>query len=481
MDESRKENIQEEARRAKMIAVEKYNAGDLVGAKEFAVKAKNLDPKLFGVCRLNAVLNVHMAFEKKINGAVDWYGILSADPTEDLGKIYKHYTKTVMAIIRDRDDSIRYVEEAYKLMAAACRNLLREKLKQIYERKEAQPSSRVRFRKVEPPSRAAGHVTQLMGMNRPENKRKEPLSTDMPHLRQLRRISEKAGIRRDLALTRAAKTKTYQDSKNCDKAKRVKIADKEDPYVVDMSVPDPDFYHFDKDRMKNSFGDNQMWSVYDDYGMPRFYALVHKVVSREPFKLCISWINSKKNDELGPMKWIDSYYYKTSGNFSIGRRGNYTALNSFSHRVEWQKGAKGLVHIYPKKGNVWALYENWSPAWDISTSLEVMNKFEMVEVQQDFDDKVGVMVAPLVKLPGFHTVFRRHSTWRTYPRNELFRFSHQVASHLLTGEEDKNIPKGCLELDPAAMLPELLKVFTEEEMREVEDAVNKPKGVYKAV
>ncbi|EOA14536.1 hypothetical protein CARUB_v10027768mg [Capsella rubella] len=439
MDESRKENIQEEARRAKMIAVEKYNAGDLVGAKEFAVKAKNLDPKLFGVCRLNAVLNVHMAFEKKINGAVDWYGILSADPTEDLGKIYKHYTKTVMAIIRDRDDSIRYVEEAYKLMAAACRNLLREKLKQIYERKEAQPSSRVRFRKVEPPSRAAGHVTQLMGMNRPENKRKEPLSTDMPHLRQLRRISEKAGIRRDLALTR--------DSKNCDKAKRVKIADKEDPYVVDMSVPDPDFYHFDKDRMKNSFGDNQMWSVYDDYGMPRFYALVHKVVSREPFKLCISWINSKKNDELGPMKWIDSYYYKTSGNFSIGRR------------------------------NVWALYENWSPAWDISTSLEVMNKFEMVEVQQDFDDKVGVMVAPLVKLPGFHTVFRRHSTWRTYPRNELFRFSHQVASHLLTGEEDKNIPKGCLELDPAAMLPELLKVFTEEEMREVEDAVNKPKGV----
>ncbi|CAL9243002.1 unnamed protein product [Arabidopsis halleri] len=282
----------------------------------------------------------------------------------------------------------------------------------------------------------------------------------------------------------AAETNTLQDSKKCDAAKRVKIDESknttnmvnEDEYnMVVMSVPDADFYDFDKDRIQSSFGENQVWAAYDDYGMPRWYALVHRVVSQEPFKLCVSWLNGKKNGYVGSMKrWIDSGYYKTSGCFSIGKYSSNDSLNSFSHRVQWRICEKGLVHIYPRKGNIWALYENWSPSWDISTSVEEMNKYEMVEVLQDFDEESGVTVVPLVKLSGFKTLFRRHPSQRTYPRKELFRFSHQVAYQLLTSKEGENAPDGCLELDPAALTPELLKVLTEEEMREVENAVNKP-------
>ncbi|CAH8279152.1 unnamed protein product [Arabidopsis lyrata] len=176
------------------------------------------------------------------------------------------------------------------------------------------------------------------------------VKVEQPPLRvsgPLRRISEDAGIRRDsmeltpsmirstmmktgqciieLFLERldsaspqnnvGSATKVPQDSKKSNAAKRVKCESKntndvimEEEYdLMAMSVPDADFYNFEKDRVEASFGENQVWAAYDDYGMPRWYALVHKVVSQEPFKTCISWLDGKKNGYVGSMKkWIDS-------------------------------------------------------------------------------------------------------------------------------------------------------------------------------
>ncbi|PPD91482.1 hypothetical protein GOBAR_DD11561 [Gossypium barbadense] len=62
------------------------------------------------------------------------------------------------------------------------------------------------------------------------------------------------------------------------------------------------------------------------------------------------------------------------------------------------------------------------------------------------------------------TLFCRHSerskTW-VIPREELFHFSHQVPSYLVTGQEGLKFCKGCLKLDPVATPSELLQVFTE--------------------
>jgi len=73
-------------------------------------------------------------------------------------------------------------------------------------------------------------------------------------------------------------------------------------------------------------------------------------------------------------------------------------------------------------------------------------------------------VIPLLKVAGFKAVFHRHmdpKEVRRIPKGELFRFSHQVPSRLLTGEEGNNAPEGCHELDPAATPVDLLKVITE--------------------
>lgn len=246
-----------------------------------------------------------------------------------------------------------------------------------------------------------------------------------------------------------------------------KIADDTEEAVEPMTinVPDPDFHNFDMDRTENSFEDDQVWAAYDDDdGMPRFYARVHKVISLNPFKMRISWLNSRSNRELGPMDWIGSGFTKTCGDFRIGKQETTETLNSFSHKVTWTKGSRGVICIYPRKGEVWALYRNWSPDWDEQTPDDVIHKYEMVEVLDDFSVEQGVSVVPLTKIAGFRTVFHKHEDpkeVRRIPKEEMFRFSHQVPNHLLTGQEAKNAPKSCRELDPAATPLDLLQVITE--------------------
>ncbi|RZC60609.1 hypothetical protein C5167_022365 [Papaver somniferum] len=263
--------------------------------------------------------------------------------------------------------------------------------------------------------------------------------------------------------------KAVQDMKVTRDASSVDTEGKTHESLV-ISVPDPDFHDFDKDRSEKSFGENQVWAAYDnDDGMPRYYAMVQKVISRSPFKMRMSWLNGKSCSELGPIDWVGLGFSKTCGDFRVGRYELNKSVNFFSHRVTWTKGVRGAVRIVPRKGDIWALYCNWSSDWDGSTPEEVIHKYEMVEVLDDFDEEQGITVTPLVKVAGFKTVFHRHldpGEARRIPREEMFRFSHQVPSYMLTGEEAQNAPKGCHELDPAATPVELLQVMTEAKKEE---------------
>ncbi|XP_048331373.1 uncharacterized protein LOC125422906 [Ziziphus jujuba] len=249
--------------------------------------------------------------------------------------------------------------------------------------------------------------------------------------------------------------------------------------TMTINVPDPDFHDFDKDRTERSFEDNQVWAAYDDDdGMPRYYAMIHSVVSLNPFKMRISWLNSKTNTELGPLNWVASGFSKTCGDFRVGKYEINNSLNSFSHKVRWSKGARGAIGIYPRKGDVWALYRNWSPDWNELTADEVIHKYDMVEVLEDYSEELGVTVTPLIKVAGFKTVFHRHldpREVRRIPREEMFRFSHHVPSYLLTGQEAPNAPKGCRELDPAATPMELLQVITDVKEEEIVEIGEKAK------
>lgn len=233
---------------------------------------------------------------------------------------------------------------------------------------------------------------------------------------------------------------------------------------MSIDVMDSDFYNFDKDRTENCFRDNQVWAVYDDDdGMPRHYAMIQNVISLNPFKVRMSWLSSITHSRDGHVSWFLSGFSKTCGEFGVGRLETCDSIDCFSHNVRCLKTTSKTIQIFPRKGDVWALYRNWSPEWNELTEDEVILKYDMVEVLEDYDEELGVIVIPLVKVAGFKAVFHQHFNpmeIRRIPKEEMSRFSHQVPSHALTGREGLKSPKGCIELDPAATPLQFLQVMS---------------------
>ncbi|GMN56619.1 hypothetical protein TIFTF001_025734 [Ficus carica] len=233
------------------------------------------------------------------------------------------------------------------------------------------------------------------------------------------------------------------------------------PDPVSMTIAEPHFYDFNENRTTSAFNCNQVWAAYDpEDGMPRLYALIHNLMADEPFRVSISWLNSKSTDEFSPLSWTVSGIPRACGEFRVGMHGDYDSLVSFSHQVKWTYVAREVVQIYPSKGDVWAIMYRRSPNWNEHRPKEVIRKYYMVEVIRDYNEERGVTVIPLAKAVGYKTVFCRH--WdskevEVIPREEMFRFSHQVPSHLLTGNEHPDDPSKWFHLDPAAIPSELLQ------------------------
>lgn len=235
---------------------------------------------------------------------------------------------------------------------------------------------------------------------------------------------------------------------------------------VSITVPDPDFHDFDKDRSEECFKPKQIWALYDEEdGMPRLYCLIREIISVNPFKIHISYLSSKTDSEFGSVNWLHAGFTKSCGNFRSLSSDVVDQVNIFSHVLSRVKaGRGGCVRIYPKCGDIWAVYRNWSTDWNRSTPDEVRHQYDMVEVLDDYSEELGVCVSPLIKLDGFKTVYKMNadkSAIRWIPRREMLCFSHQVPSWLLKGKEASNLPERCWDLDPAATPDELLHAATE--------------------
>lgn len=221
------------------------------------------------------------------------------------------------------------------------------------------------------------------------------------------------------------------------------------PKLDAIDVPDAEFYDFDKDRTENLFVAGQIWAAYDDDdGMPRYYARVNKVMSSERFKIQITWLEARSSsDEM--LAWLDSGLSLGCGDFRLGEAIIAEQVNMFSHVMKFEKGQRGGFKIYPRQGDIWALYKDL----DILKVKEAKDGYFVVEVMTDFVEEEGVQVCPLAKLEGFMTIFKRRTgeerlDWIRTP--DLRRFSHQVPAYRLKANEVPGVTEGCLELDPAS-------------------------------
>ncbi|CAL4950936.1 unnamed protein product [Urochloa decumbens] len=227
---------------------------------------------------------------------------------------------------------------------------------------------------------------------------------------------------------------------------------------------DPEFFDFDKLRDVNQFRANQIWAIYDDQDcMPRFYARITKVKTTPNFVLNFVWLEFDPTNKAEEA-WSYGGLPVACGRFKHGQSETAKETAMFSRTICCEKRkTRNSYEIYPKKGEVWALFKGWDIGWssDSDNRKSLNYQYEVVQVLSDLTTSTSIIVMPLVKIKGYVSLFMQSKEAAPYviSQGETLRFSHCVPHHLMSGTEKEGIPEGSLELDPAALPLNLEEAF----------------------
>ncbi|XP_078150903.1 uncharacterized protein LOC144546232 [Carex rostrata] len=231
----------------------------------------------------------------------------------------------------------------------------------------------------------------------------------------------------------------------------------------EYTYPDPEFFQFDNLRDPTKFAVDQVWTVYDDRdGMPRFYARIKAVRTVPTFEIDIVWF--EPDPDPFTQAWTRKGLPVATGAFKLGKTQCVDELLMFSHALSCNKVGKrnAFFYIYPKKGEIWALFKDWNFNWCSESGKKKKFDYEVVEVVSDLTDSTGFVAMPLVKINGFVSLFMQstEATPVVIPKDEILRFSHNVPWYRTTGKEREGVPQGAFELDSVSLPHDLDKAFS---------------------
>ncbi|XP_058723862.1 uncharacterized protein LOC131595522 [Vicia villosa] len=223
-----------------------------------------------------------------------------------------------------------------------------------------------------------------------------------------------------------------------------------------FEVPDPSFYQFDAERSHEKFEAGQIWAFYgDEDELPKYYGQIKGVrrigpkIELEVFYLTDCWLPKKV------IRWDDKDMIISCGRFKIkpnAKLCTYSNTNSISHQVHPSSISHQVYEIFPRKGEIWALYRDWTTK--IKRSDLKNWKYDIVEIIEDGDMWTDVLF--LEKVSGYSSVFKGKlssggsTMTMTISKNEVLKFSHKIPAFKLTEEHGNNL-RGFWELDPGAI------------------------------
>ncbi|XP_074275156.1 uncharacterized protein LOC141599133 [Silene latifolia] len=201
------------------------------------------------------------------------------------------------------------------------------------------------------------------------------------------------------------------------------------------------------------FTPGQVWAIYDGPDqMPRRYTVVNSLMSNKIVSVNLLEPHPMREEEIC---WVEENLPLGCGVFRVGARTATLQMSKFSHCVNCDRSTKqSFYRIYPKKGEVWAMYRNWNTKWkrhDFDHS-----GCRIVQITSDFCEQAGVQVASLEQVPGFKTFFQKQvcdgfALNRAVRRTEMLSFSHRVEAFVVPGIQAHGIPECSWHLEPDAL------------------------------
>ncbi|GAA0151583.1 hypothetical protein LIER_10277 [Lithospermum erythrorhizon] len=229
-----------------------------------------------------------------------------------------------------------------------------------------------------------------------------------------------------------------------------------------VAEEDFDFYDFSKDRIGRKFRKGQVWAIYDDKdGMPRHYAVVDEVVSVNPFQVQLNWLDLQDTRDKELTSREKMVLPISCGSFKVSISVTIKSWKIFSHVADFERAAREVYKIYPKKGSVWAMFNKDAVDAHGSSSTTV----DIVVFLTSYSEIYGLSMAYLERVDGFKTVYKRKQIGaraiKFFEGNDFRLFSHHIPARKLSGEEVSGLPKDCWELDHAS-LPRSLAIDCEQ-------------------
>ncbi|XP_044499648.1 uncharacterized protein LOC123221044 isoform X2 [Mangifera indica] len=227
----------------------------------------------------------------------------------------------------------------------------------------------------------------------------------------------------------------------------MEVSNASTPRSTSRKIAELECHDFKGEKSDDKFQVDQIWALYNDSDrMPKMYGQVNKIESTPVFRLHVSLLEAcaVTEDQLRPV---------CCGAFKVKNgKSNILLPSAFSHQLKAESVGRNIIEIYPRKGEVWAVYKNWNS--EPTCSNRDKCECDIVEVLEDHEQSTKVVV--LTCFNGSQSLYRAPRSQRTktglmeIPRADVARFSHQIPAFQLPGEKDNQL-KGYWQLDPLAI------------------------------
>ncbi|WZY79263.1 hypothetical protein YC2023_025647 [Brassica napus] len=178
-------------------------------------------------------------------------------------------------------------------------------------------------------------------------------------------------------------------------------------------------YNFENQRSQDKFKIDQIWAVYSK-GIPRKYAQIKRIDTSPEFKLHVAPLELYRPPNL-------MTHPVSCGRFKLKTGiAEVLAPSSFSHKVKAVKSNVNRFEVYPRKGEIWALYKNWNITNCADRSEE--KDLEIVEVVETKEQSIHAMLltAKVFSKVLYGRCLESKDGLVEIPKKEVNRFSHQI-------------------------------------------------------
>ncbi|CAL5373131.1 unnamed protein product [Camellia sinensis] len=475
-----------EALREKEVAEKLINSNDYVSARDKLLKARQLFPSLEHIVAMLTVCDILSASKNKIPGYdTDYYWVLHLMPSSSISDIKCRYQKLLNLLVPIKKKfpgtelALKLIKDAFSVLSDEDKrssfDLKRETSWAGYQSLDVQASFNYGIS-----ARETG-ITRVSSGEVLEGKNGVNLSTDMlservrdlgPELLANHNINKQCA---NVSLQEpSACSSTVNSHGNTGEEIDMPMDDTNLPLelhqtnfegtpslpfsVGALKRPDQDFYDFGNIRKPEFFETGQVWATHYQSDEPRNcrYALIKNNVKSSAG---VTWLKPVPISD-GERRWCDAGLPVACGPFclDLDKGVQVSCITIFSYKCLWVHGVtEEQFEIFPKKGEIWALYEDWDiDEWSYNPETVKGCKFKFVEMLSDFSKYLGVDGACLVKTDGFRSIFERLTEegnpviLHISPTN-LYMLSHMVPAYRVTGGEIDGLIEGMFELDNLAL------------------------------